>query len=372
MASISELAILSGRDLPSSAGAELAAGGLSLAPEPEARAWRRGSFTDLRANPAIYPDWTLRLGQSLDLRELLNQFFQGLKQQLPCSGLVFQHAAYRLQISLGASKAHTLGYRLTSPQMDLGQVLLSRATPFDTAEIDAIEALFGWLYYPLRNALLYQAALNHSRCDALTGLANRAAFDLALKRDISLAKRHRQPLSLIVADADHFKAVNDRYGHQTGDAMLKHLAETLRLTLRDSDQIFRIGGEEFVLLLANTDSSAACIVAERARLAMAAAPLVRASGSKRAKAADSAADTAESAAIAITLSLGIACLQPDDTRESLFYRADAALYAAKAAGRNRVWHADTGPVPQAEPDRLSSAGADSTSKPRHGLRALIE
>ena len=155
--------------------------------------------------------------------------------------------------------------------------------------------------------------------DPLTGLLNRRGFFEAAGSLIAISRRNRMaPVSVLVFDLDHFKAVNDRSGHATGDAMLQLFAKVARETLRATDIIGRLGGEEFVALLPSTAAEAA-IAAERVRAAFAVATIVR-SGRR----------------IAATVSIGVASASPATAIDLLITRADDALYRAKKNGRNRV------------------------------------
>jgi diguanylate cyclase (GGDEF)-like protein len=158
---------------------------------------------------------------------------------------------------------------------------------------------------------------NVARTDALTGLRNRRAYEEDIETEVARAERSGQRLALVVGDLDRFKRVNDRFGHPAGDAVLRRVADQLETRRRRGDVAARIGGEEFALLLPNTDANGALLVAERMRLAIGRA--------------------FERDPVPVTMSLGIACY-PDDARDatSLFAAADAALLAAKKAGRNRA------------------------------------
>ncbi len=158
-----------------------------------------------------------------------------------------------------------------------------------------------------------------SSTDSLTGLANRRAFLEASERELHRAARSGQHCSVVMVDLDHFKQVNDRHGHAAGDAMLKAAASSLRAVLRGEDLVARWGGEEFILFLPNTDSGAALSVAEKARLALAAA-----------------APAGDGGTGCVTGSFGIATHRAGRTLESTIDAADHALYRAKEAGRNRV------------------------------------
>jgi diguanylate cyclase (GGDEF)-like protein len=159
-----------------------------------------------------------------------------------------------------------------------------------------------------------------ARTDQLTGLPNRRAFDDALGPALIQAERYEQPLSLIMADIDHFKRVNDTLGHAAGDAVLKAVASTVQRLVRTSDLCARFGGEEIAVLLPHTPQRGAEELAERLRAAVAGRP-VRTGGKD----------------VDVTVSFGVASLHESVAAgENLFVAADRALYDAKAAGRNRV------------------------------------
>jgi diguanylate cyclase (GGDEF)-like protein/PAS domain S-box-containing protein len=156
----------------------------------------------------------------------------------------------------------------------------------------------------------------HAQTDFLTGLANRREFERQGRRLATIAQRHQQPLGLIMLDIDHFKAINDGWGHQTGDTVLAEVAGAVHEGARDADLAGRWGGEEFAILLPETDASGAAILAERLRSAIAG----RDFGFGR----------------PVTASLGVAELTGSQDLKALQEAADRALYQAKEAGRNRV------------------------------------
>jgi diguanylate cyclase (GGDEF)-like protein/PAS domain S-box-containing protein len=165
-----------------------------------------------------------------------------------------------------------------------------------------------------------------SYCDHLTGLANRRAFFEAAELELMRRKKAARPVSLIMLDADNFKAINDTWGHPAGDAVLRQLAATIKTVCRQVDVVARIGGEEFAVILPSVDLANAMAVAERLRLQMQASPTRH-----------------EQHFIDCTVSIGVAVM--DDSLggfDALMKRADQALYAAKRGGRNRVtrWDAD--------------------------------
>ncbi|MBF5045711.1 MULTISPECIES: GGDEF domain-containing protein [Myxococcaceae] len=155
--------------------------------------------------------------------------------------------------------------------------------------------------------------------DATTGLKNTRYFHDRLRRELVRAGREGRPLCLVAADLDHFKRVNDVYGHATGDLVLARVAQVMEACLRASDVACRVGGEEFSLILPGALEQDALRVAERIRLAVAGLRIATPKG-----------------LLQLSLSLGVSCCAPGETGESLAMRADAALYAAKRGGRNRV------------------------------------
>lgn len=159
-----------------------------------------------------------------------------------------------------------------------------------------------------------------SSTDRLTGLFNRGHWEEMLRQEYARHRRYDRNAALVMFDIDHFKKINDTYGHQTGDAVIQQTAEVIRNSMRDADIAGRYGGEEFVVLLPDTDSEGAASVAERLRQSIEAHEVVY-----------------EGNRIHFTVSLGIADLsQPTSGYAQLIERADSALYASKSGGRNRV------------------------------------
>lgn len=179
----------------------------------------------------------------------------------------------------------------------------------------------------LRIRRLTQRLHARAQVDPLTSVGNRRAFDEALQRRCAEGSRYRRPFSLILLDVDHFKEVNDTYGHAVGDDVLMILADVLRDGVRNADQVFRYGGEEFAVLAPETELDGAMILAERLRVAFRLA-------------------TRRSAAGRRTLSAGVAAAEGADAFDPrrLLKAADDALYRAKDAGRDRVMAAE--PLPR--------------------------
>lgn len=177
---------------------------------------------------------------------------------------------------------------------------------------------------PLRIAALMDESRRMAAIDALTGIANRRAFVSQGVVEVNRARRYQLPLSVLMMDVDHFKQINDKYGHATGDRVLNGLGLTLKANLRMPDIPARWGGEEFVVALPNTALSGAETVAERLREAVEQTVLEH-----------------EGARVPITISIGVAEVTAEETLEAVLERADHAMYEAKSSGRNRVKVSDT-------------------------------
>jgi diguanylate cyclase len=167
-----------------------------------------------------------------------------------------------------------------------------------------------------------EAVRNESLTDPLTSLANRKYFDTALDKFIAQSVANAEPMALLLADIDHFKAFNDTYGHLTGDQVLRLVAMALKQNVKGQDIAARYGGEEFAIILPNTTLRSALTVADHVRRAVMTKELMkRSTGEHLGR---------------ITVSVGVATLRKDESGPSLIERADTALYAAKRYGRNRV------------------------------------
>lgn len=170
------------------------------------------------------------------------------------------------------------------------------------------------------NRRLLRELERETRTDPLTQAGNRRAFAEALRQEMSRTRRYGSPLGVAVVDLDHFKRTNDTWGHAAGDEVLRVFADRVRRVLREGDALFRLGGEEFVLLLPCTDLDGSVAAAERLLAALREAPV-----------------RYGEAFLPVAASIGVTCLDPNDLgTEDLLARADAALYIAKRSGRDRV------------------------------------
>jgi diguanylate cyclase (GGDEF)-like protein len=279
-------------------------------------------FGDLAPRPDIRPEVLLRLSgklqTTLELSQLLEIFLEEIQQAVLVDGLTFHHEPTGTTLAVGRNSLHTANYRLQTQQDYMGDMTFHRSTRFREHELANIEGLMTTLVYPLRNALRYHEALAAAFRDPLTGAGNRVALDKTLAREVELSKRHDQPLSVLMLDLDHFKQVNDEFGHSMGDKVLKEAVKAITGCIRQTDMCFRYGGEEFLIMLSNADQSGALRIAERVRMGIGQLTFA---GAKH---------------LQVTSSIGCATLTAADDTEELVTRADTALYVAKDSGRNRV------------------------------------
>jgi diguanylate cyclase (GGDEF)-like protein len=241
----------------------------------------------------------------------------------PIAGILSRIVALNLGIVLGLSGVafavvavlvrplHTLSEcarRLRDGEKDVELPVVRSAD-----EVGVLARSFGEMVASLRRAheVLEQLAIT----DGLTKIHNHRFFQDQLTREIRRAERSGEPLSLVLLDIDDFKALNDRYGHAVGDAVLERLAALLVQETRANDLVARYGGEEFAVLAPSTDRSGAWALAEKLRVAI-----------------DEATFESPAGPLAITVSMGVACYEGD--REAFFHQADRALYAAKTAGKD--------------------------------------
>lgn len=277
------------------------------------------TFEATKAVNLHHYDISSALQTTLEFNDLITIFCSKIEKMVPHSAFVYKNAEFNVEIKNGVFAKHSCNYALKVEQQQLGELKLTRNTRFQENELRLLESLLCCLIYPLKNATLYHQALNMAYTDPLTKTNNRASFDSALKREISLAHRGNSDLSVIFLDIDHFKSINDNYGHNCGDYALSSVANWVRDSLRESDLIFRYGGEEFVILLSNTDFKGAKLLAERIR-----------------KTIENHTLAYGMDVLKITASLGVSSLCESDCAESFVTRADTAMYQAKNSGRNRV------------------------------------
>ncbi len=210
-----------------------------------------------------------------------------------------------------------------------------RNRPFTDAERQLVASLARQTGISLENVDLHDQVQRQAVTDELTGLFNHGRFQQVIAAEAAAARRFGQPLGLVMLDIDDFKRVNDTYGHQQGDLVLREVARILRDCTREVDEPARYGGEELAVALQQTDVAGAEAIAERVRTTVEALALPRLDGD---------------GTLRVTVSCGVAASADGDPAE-LVAAADAALYTAKRTGKNRTVRADGAPVAAAEPDQ---------------------
>ena len=217
-------------------------------------------------------------------------------------------------------------FPLISEDGEISGCIVARSTldALSKRDISYLEQLTRQSAITINRANSYSKILQYATIDALTNLNNRRQFELRLGQEIATTRRQNNPLCAMMIDIDFFKRVNDTYGHASGDAVLRGVAGIIKSALRESDIPSRYGGEEFAVLLPYTHIEEAKIVGERLRKAVETNPI------------PINVEEAGVSSINVTISMGLAEFNNQETGEELFERADKALYDAKTSGRNRV------------------------------------
>ena len=264
-------------------------------------------------------DISSALQTTLEFSELISLFCNKIQATIPHNSVEYVNSEFDLEFKRGVIGRHSCSYALKVEEQQLGELKLTRTRRFSKDELNMLESLLCCLIYPLRNATLFHQALQKAYTDPLTQTHNRAAFNDMLQREIKRANRCAQALSLIFIDIDHFKSINDEHGHDCGDLALASVAGKIKDCVRGSDVVFRYGGEEFVVLLPDTNQDEAAIIAERVRSSIESHTLAYGMS-----------------VLNITVSLGVSSLKETDNVKDFINRADAAMYKAKQRGRNQV------------------------------------
>ena len=254
-----------------------------------------------------------------DVYQLLDTFITEVRKQLPCDGVEYNEDTLGLYFMDGLLGHHRCDYKIQFGEQLLGDVGFFREKRFQESEQVIIENLLAGLVRPLRNALQYQQALCFASRDDLTGLRNNTAYYDNISYEIERAKRYKIPFSLLLINLDNFMEINRQYGRDAGNSVLFEVAKRLESQARNSDIIFRKGGDEFLVFLTNTDISVACTAANRIKKAVKSAPCIF-----------------QNSEIRFTMSIGVVTVLPNDSAFKLVDRADRALYQAKALGKDRI------------------------------------
>jgi len=258
------------------------------------------------------------LQSSLDPQVILDMFYKELLRLMDLEGLQYKHQSHNLNVDIAQQNLYRCSYRLFNGKEYLGELTLYRQSKFNEYHLELIEAVAGYLLFPIRNAIHYRSALTASLTDPLTGAGNRTGLERHLSREIDLARRHGASLSILMIDIDNFKAINDQYGHSVGDTVIVSVINTLMKANRQTDLCFRYGGEEFVVVLSKTPQLGAELIANRFRRSV------------------QQLHTLPEQEQRVTVSIGVTDFRANDDLPTLMSRSDQALYRAKHGGKNRV------------------------------------
>lgn len=288
-------------------------------PQPQKLAALRQAHREWNESPDVLTRLTRRLSTTLNLETQLAILAEEIGSVVPFDCMNYRHqiAAREFVYATGMGGPHRCDYRLNLEGHFYGTLSLSRRQKFTEQELEAIELMLAIAICPVRNACQYITIEQAALTDSLTGVPNKRALDEVLARACSLGNRHGENYSLILCDLDHFKIVNDRYGHVVGDHILKLAAVELEKAIRNSDSVYRFGGEEFAILLPHTDEACAKAVADRIRQFI-----------------NTISVNCGDTDVSVTTSCGVAQRLPDETAEQWLTRADEALYRAKHHGRD--------------------------------------
>jgi diguanylate cyclase (GGDEF)-like protein len=260
------------------------------------------------------------LGATHDVDQLMRLIVEAAVEATSAAGgVIVASSGEVIQTGRPGVGADKIEVPLTTGEVTFGSLLLFGDDFEDEDRMTAV-SLASHAVVALDNARLHRIVERQALVDGLTGLANRRQCEETLASELARVERFGGPLALVVTDLDWFKDVNDRYGHPSGDAVLREFAALLLDTVRDVDLAGRWGGEEFLLILPGTDLAGGAQVAERIRAGLAGRIVLSPDGSP----------------IPVTASFGVAATPPATTAAELFSAADAALYEAKRNGKNRV------------------------------------
>ncbi len=278
--------------------------------------------------PVVGPELQLQLLQRLigctDQQKLVARFYSWASDLQLAEGVRYRADQSKASLFIGQRRHHSAQYDLSLNKSPVGDISLYRRKRYSEEELASIEEALGSVARALRAANEVENLRALVTQDPLTGLGNRSSLKEWIGRELSRARRHGDPLAVMMIDVDHFKTINDELGHLGGDRVLRTIAEVLRASTRRSDLVFRYGGDEFTILLPHTDSEGAQEAARQ----------IRANLAKIETAAFGVADAP--GALRPDVSIGIGCYQEGDTEDSLMQRADSYLYRAKSQGRARV------------------------------------
>ena len=250
-----------------------------------------------------------QLQTTLDLDKLLDIFAMEAARYIKFSGLYFKNKMISKTLRGSRKAKHERQFELKLNDEFIGTISYSVNKPISMHHYKDLQRIHQIILYPLKNALQYHQAMQLAMQDSLTGLGNRRYFDEQLKRAMHNANRHHAQVGLVLGDLNKFKAINDTHGHIIGDQVLIQFSNVLRTCVRDSDSIFRFGGDEFAIIVENASEYALDIIQSRLDSSLKMNALL--------------------AKHQIGCSLGTTFMNRADNEHTLIERADQALYRQK-------------------------------------------
>jgi len=250
-----------------------------------------------------------QLQTTLDVNKLIDIFSIEVAKYLDFTGLYFKHTDISATARGSRQAKVERQFELKLNDQFFGIITYAVNMPISLGNYQVLTELHQLLVNPLNNAVLYHQAMQLAMQDALTQLGNRRSFDEQIKRTIAQATRRHTRVGLILCDLNKFKAINDSFGHLIGDDVLSHFAKALRQSVRDTESIFRFGGDEFAIIVADASEQSLAVIEQRIYQAM--------------------ADDALLAKYKVSSALGLAFLNKADNATSFLQRADNALYCQK-------------------------------------------
>jgi diguanylate cyclase (GGDEF)-like protein len=250
-----------------------------------------------------------QLQTTLDIKGLLNIFAMEVSKIIDFSGLYFQQPGLNFAVRGSKSSKVERKYELKIHDEYVGSLNYALNSPISLSNHKKLTTLHNYLAYPIRNALMYHKAMQLAMEDGLTGLGNRRHFDEQMHRAINHANRQQSRVGIVLGDLDKFKNINDTYGHAVGDDILIHFSQALKISVRDSDSVFRFGGDEFAIIVEDASNNSLDLIKTRINHALQ---------------KDHVLDKYK-----VACSLGTAFMNRADNVHSLFERADQNLYQQK-------------------------------------------
>jgi len=257
-----------------------------------------------------------QLQSTLELDKVLNIFAMDAAKYVDFCGLCFTQGSLNASILGSRQGKAERQFELKRNNKFLGTLTYSINAPISLKNYKMLSELHQYLINPIFNAIQYKKAMALAMHDSLTELGNRRYYDQQIKRAMHHANRQQGQVGLLVCDLNKFKLINDTYGHHIGDEILKHFADALSSSVRDSDSVFRFGGDEFVVIVEDASERSLDVIENRIQQALENGPLL--------------------SKYNVSCSLGYTFMNRTDNEHSFFERADKALYSKKLMQPNSL------------------------------------